>query len=139
MPKINSYDKGSQDWDVVVTKKRPDKNNNRVSGNGVEGSGNGVGNSLVRGDARLADCEDVELAPRIAIDLRLQIQRARVSKGLSQKELANRMSVPAVIIQNYENGKAMPTGKFLANIERILGCKFDRPTKKSGKKSGKQR
>lgn len=127
MPKINSYDKGEQDWDVVVTKRRL-KPNEKKEGSRVGGSGGGMSKMK-----KLELAEEVTLAPRITIDLRLQIQRARCSKKITQKELAAKMNVPIVIIQNYENGKAIPTGAFLASLERVLSVKFDRPTKRTKK------
>lgn len=127
MPKINSYDKGEQDWDVVVTKRNP-VSNSKSGSNSVTGGSTEGGISKMR---KLELAEDVALAPRITIDLRLQIQRARSSKGLTQKQLAAHMSVPVNFIQNCENGKAAPTGAFLDRLERVLSVKFERHTKKN--------
>lgn len=139
MSKINSYDKVAQDWEVVVMKKRPKPKDSGRSGGvgGVGGAGGAAPTGGMSKMKKLELSEDVKMAPRISIDLRLQIQKARCSKGLTQKQLAAAMNVPSIIIQNYENGKAAPTGTFLAKLERQLKCKFDRPAKGKGKGKGK--
>lgn len=131
MSKINNYDKVAQDWEPVVMKKRPKP----VTGGSGGSSGGGGGMSKMK---KLELAVDVKLAPRITIDLRLQIQRARLAKGLTQKQLAGLLNIPLVMIQNYENGKAAPTGTFLARLERVLGVKFARPTKNGKRGKGKK-
>jgi len=61
---------------------------------------------------------------KVSLDLRKQIQQARTAKKMTQKDLANKLCVPVTTIQNYENGKAIPNGAFIAKIGRVLGVKL---------------
>jgi len=54
--------------------------------------------------------------------------QARTAKGLSQKDLATKLMIPAKTIQDYENGKAVPNNALIAKIERNLGCKVSMPS-----------
>ena len=54
----------------------------------------------------------------------LTIQRARVAKKYTQKELANLINVSADIISSYESGKAIPDHKIMQKLRRILGVKL---------------
>lgn len=56
--------------------------------------------------------------------------KARNAKGLSQKELANRLQMDQKTITEYEQGKGIPNNAIIAKIERELGCKLPRPPKK---------
>ena len=62
--------------------------------------------------------------------LKLAIQQARNAKQMTQKQLATQMNLPVSIIINYENGKAVPNNRFIANLERVLGTKLPRIKKK---------
>ena len=67
----------------------------------------------------------------IGIDLKLAIQRARNARGLSQKELANRMNTQVQLINQYESGRAIPDNAFIAKMERELRMKLPRASKRS--------
>ena len=54
----------------------------------------------------------------------LTIQRARVAKKYTQKELANLINVSSDIISSYESGKAIPDHKIMQKLRRILGVKL---------------
>ena len=58
--------------------------------------------------------------------------KARNAKGLSQKELANRLQMDQKTITEYENGKAIPNPAIINKLERALGAKL-RPQKGKGK------
>lgn len=72
------------------------------------------------------DSNDVNPPPKIGVELKLAIQKARLSKNLTQKALALQIGVPITDINNYENGKAIPNNQFIAKLERSLGCKLPR-------------
>lgn len=63
-------------------------------------------------------------------DLKVALMKARNAKGLSQKELANRLQMDQKTITEYEQGKGIPNNAIIAKIERELGCKLPRPPKK---------
>nr|QFG73851.1 MAG: helix-turn-helix protein [Megaviridae environmental sample] len=54
------------------------------------------------------------------------IQKARLAKKLSQKDLAARLNVKVTTIVEYENGKARPNNTFISKLERILQTKLPR-------------
>ena len=45
-------------------------------------------------------------------------------KSMTQKELATKVNEKPTIIQEYENGKAIPNPALLAKLERALGVKL---------------
>ena len=49
-----------------------------------------------------------------------QLQQARCSMGLSQKDLANKVNLPVKTIVAYENGKAVVDHKILNKLKRTL-------------------
>ena len=73
--------------------------------------------------------EDVPLM-EVTVELKVAMQQARVAKGMSQKDLANKMCVPTQVIHSYENGKAIPNNAFIARMETFLGAKLPRIKKK---------
>jgi len=54
-------------------------------------------------------------------DLKKEIIRFRIEKGLSQKELASLMGTKQSAISRLENGSSNPTVDFLNRIAHILG------------------
>ena len=48
------------------------------------------------------------------------IKRIRTNRGLTQKELAEKLQVNINTIQNYENGRREPKTKVLENLRKIL-------------------
>ena len=66
------------------------------------------------------------VVPKVTLSLSKAIQKARLDKKMSQKELAMRLNVRQTIITNYENGKARPSNLFISRMEKILGTKLPR-------------
>ena len=54
----------------------------------------------------------------------LTIQRARVSKQFTQKDLAGLINVSTDIISSYESGKAIPDHKIMQKLRRVLSVKL---------------
>lgn len=52
------------------------------------------------------------------------IQQARMEKGLSQKDCAQKINEKPSVLQDYESGKAIPNTQILAKLERVLGVKL---------------
>ena len=52
------------------------------------------------------------------------IRDARNAKGITQKSLANMINVPVKMINDYENGKAIPQNNILGILERKLQVKL---------------
>ena len=58
------------------------------------------------------------------------IQQARLACKMSQKELATKLQVQISVINDYENGKAVPNNLFISKLEKALGTKLPRAKKK---------
>ena len=52
------------------------------------------------------------------------MQTARLEKGLSQKDVAQKINEKPSVLQDYESGKAIPSPQVLAKLERILNVKL---------------
>jgi len=52
------------------------------------------------------------------------IQKGRQQKEMTQKQLATRINEKPQIINEYENGKAIPNNQILGKIERVIGIKL---------------
>lgn len=61
---------------------------------------------------------------RVAVEVRRAIQKARIEKKMSQAELAKLINERPQVVQEYENGKAVPNQGALAKMERVLGVKL---------------
>lgn len=110
-----------QDWKTVVIKGKSvpgkDTTNSQSSGKPYVA------------DAKFQTLDSDDPDPRkivgsISIDMRLQIQKARNNKGLSQKQLAQQLNIKPDIINQYESGKIKPDNRILQKMGNILGVKF---------------
>uniref|UniRef100_A0A2P2IN53 HTH cro/C1-type domain-containing protein n=1 Tax=Rhizophora mucronata TaxID=61149 RepID=A0A2P2IN53_RHIMU len=61
---------------------------------------------------------------RMTTEVRQAIQKARLEKKMSQAELAKRINAQPKVVQEYENGKAVPNQAVLAKMEKVLGVKL---------------
>ena len=77
--------------------------------------------------------EDLTIPPAITPELKLAIQRARLANKMSQKTLAEKLCVTVQVIQNYENGTAIPTNLFISRIEKLLNTTLPRIKKVNDK------
>jgi ribosome-binding protein aMBF1 (putative translation factor) len=53
-----------------------------------------------------------------------QIATARLARKMSQKQLASSLHIPLKTVQEYENGKALPSGTLINRLNRALGIKI---------------
>ena len=100
-----SYLQG-QDWDTVVLKKTP-KNNT-------------TSNKKTTSNTNTHYEEDVEKKPTISLNNSQLIQSGRTNANLTQKQLAQKLSIDSKIIQDYESGKTAPDYKIMCRLEKIL-------------------
>ncbi|KAJ4958111.1 hypothetical protein NE237_025222 [Protea cynaroides] len=61
---------------------------------------------------------------RVPVDLRQAIQKARLAKKMSQADLAKQINEKLQLVQEYENGKAVPNQAVLAKMEKVLEVKL---------------
>lgn len=70
-------------------------------------------------------------SPRFcALDTSRSRKFCRVALQMTQKDLAAACAEKATTINEYESGRAIPNNALLAKIERILGVRLPRPSKK---------
>ena len=72
---------------------------------------------------------EIKAPAKVSFELKKAIMQARLSKKLTQKELATRLNVPINTISGYESGKIVPNNSFIVKMERILGTKLPRVSK----------
>ena len=80
--------------------------------------------------------EDLTIPAAITPELKLAIQQARLANKMSQKTLAEKLCVTVQVIQNYENGTAIPTNLFISRIEKLLNTTLPRIKKDKNKSQG---
>lgn len=110
------YKMEHQDWEtyIVHCKNDPKKNDKQCN----KKNKNYVVDPLKKMDKKI---EKGELKhKKIDNELRKSIQQARLSMGLTQKELANRLSMPEKLINEIETGKANYNGVHISKIKRFL-------------------
>merc|ERR1712070_1022608 len=129
-----------QDWSTVAFSNRPSGGGGGQS-SARGGGGGGPKQSTPGGQvtasgisaAKLEDDTENLSHAKVGNDLKDAIQKGRNAKGMTQKALAGVMQVQPKIIQEYEQGKAIPNGAMIAKFEKALGVKLPRPPK-GGKK-----
>lgn len=67
---------------------------------------------------------EVAPPPKISPTVGRAIQQARMEKGLSQKDCAQKINEKPSVLQDYESGKAIPNTQILSKLERVLGVKL---------------
>ncbi|MCL4150048.1 UNVERIFIED_CONTAM: hypothetical protein GTU68_041507, partial [Idotea baltica] len=60
---------------------------------------------------------------KITVDVGKLIQQGRQGKGWTQKELATKINEKPQVVQEYEQGKAVPNQNVLAKLERAVGMR----------------
>lgn len=61
---------------------------------------------------------------KVPTEVRQLVQKARLEKKMSQAELAKQINERPQVVQEYENGKAVPNQAVLAKMEKVLGVKL---------------
>ncbi|KXJ23552.1 endothelial differentiation-related factor 1 [Exaiptasia diaphana] len=90
-------------------------------------------------DTAKLDRETEELHhEKLSLDVGKLIQKGRVEKKLTQKELATKINEKPNVIMEYEQGKAIPNNQILGKIERVIGIRLrgkdkGRPLEQGGK------
>jgi len=116
-----------QDWTPVVIRKRYDaKNANEAVQAG--GSIQSVKKSMFVGAStvKVAEAGDASEIPKPTIvpGLGTRISQARATLKLSQKDLAQRISVPTQTVSQIEASKLKATNDILQKMERVLNVKL---------------
>lgn len=80
--------------------------------------------------AKLEDSDDVYKHSTVDKSLSKAITQARLAKKITQAQLAQAINERPQIIQEYENGKAIPNAQVLNKLDRALGIHLPRGNKK---------
>ncbi|ORX92129.1 multi protein-bridging factor 1 [Basidiobolus meristosporus CBS 931.73] len=96
---------------VVATEKKTVANKGHV----------GADHALI---AKLDRTDDIVVQPKLSLDVGKAIQKARQEKGLTQKDLGQKVNEKANVMNDYEMGRAVPNQQILAKLERALGVKL---------------
>ena len=63
---------------------------------------------------------------KVSLKFKKELQKARLSKKMTQKELATKLNVQPKVINDYESGKATPNIQLIVKMDRILGVTLPR-------------
>ncbi|KAK2713447.1 endothelial differentiation-related factor 1 homolog [Artemia franciscana] len=61
---------------------------------------------------------------KLPLDIGKLIQQGRNGLGMTQKDLSAKICEKPKIVNEYENGKAIPNQQILAKIEKVIGIKL---------------
>lgn len=118
-----------QDWNQVTWNKNPARINiyNTVNAPDIQKVTHKP-TQLPKGHAKFKqlDSDDPlsankEMNPIARLKIRQSIQKARLAKSLTQKDLAGKLRVNVKIINEYESGKVVPDKTMISKICRVLG------------------
>tara|TARA_B110000971_G_scaffold213899_1_gene245318 strand:- start:751 stop:1125 length:375 start_codon:yes stop_codon:yes gene_type:complete len=119
-----------QDWTPVVFKKKQSttltnedirRSNYNTKGRVATNSVNNISGQKLNKLANETESFEIK---KISLSLSKQIQRARLSNKLTQKELALRINVSSKVINEFEAGTAKPDNNVKMKIQRALGVKL---------------
>ena len=125
-----------QNWQYTVLTKNSKANSKTLSKNAGQSNVVSVKKSNPEGSKMYKILENDTLeVPKLSADFRVAMSQARNAKGLTQKELAQKIAVKETIVKSYESGKAVPENHIIQKIEKALGAKLPRPPKPQKKKN----
>ena len=109
--------KTMQDWEQAYLKKPEMLPNVSVSVTNKSNSSSTSNSS--------SNSEDIILK-KPSIDFQKSLQQARLAQKMTQKDLALKSGIQLNSIQNYENGKEIPSNLIISKLEKLLNTKLPR-------------
>ena len=109
-----------QDWkQIIIHSKHKNINDSNSKKTKVVKNKNGEKNKI---DNKLdKKVEDGDMKHKIiSLKLRQEIQKRRTSQNLTQKDLATRVNLPVIVINEIESGKAIYNHQHINKIKRFL-------------------
>jgi len=103
-----------QNWNNVVFHKPPTYSQQLRRGNTISVE------KTTKTNFKKLDENDLEPPKKTGLELGKKIQQARVNKKLTQKQLATSLNEKPQIIQQYENGSAIPNPQILNKLKKLL-------------------
>lgn len=117
-----------QDWTTVTIGKKSKQSNNKVGeGNAVTfktqlNKQNKQAVSATKIEQKFED--DTFQLPKVTHNLQVQLQQARQTKKMTQKQLALASNITESVVKSYESGKAVPSQQDLDRMSRALGIQL---------------
>lgn len=109
-----------QDWKPVVWTKKIEKKNlpKTIEIKNEQKNKNTIKNTVKK---VYTDNNEEEIMPAIIDhDLSKIIQQKRLLLKISQQELANKLSIPVSVINQYEKGEGIRNGTYINKIKKFL-------------------
>ena len=106
-----------QDWKTIVVHKP--KTSEKVKNASKKPSNATLKNLSIE---RKAEADDLH-HKQLTLKLRQDIIKARTTKSLTQKQLANAINLPQQVISDIESGKAIYNANHINKIKRFLKLK----------------
>ena len=120
-----SYDPNQQDWDTVQWNKKPQKNKSSLTAqSGEVETFNKTKHPTQNDKLRKIENSEETSHPKVSFSMKMKIQKARMEKKMTQKELAQAIQVKPQVINEYESGKAIPDSGIINKLQRALGKKL---------------
>lgn len=102
-----------QDWNTVILRKEQKK-----SGPSTQKQ---AGTSEFR---KLNDSSEAYHHNTVSSSLKSSIVAARIANKMTQMQLATAINERVQVVQEYENGKAIPKQNILSKMSRVLGVRL---------------
>lgn len=116
-----------QDWESVTWVK------NSSSAASASSSTPSSERRLAQRKLEAADGDDGFSHTTVTLCFSHALQKARLSKKLTQKQLASNINVKSSVINEYESGVAIPNQAVIAKLSRALGVQLPSATKNKNK------
>ena len=106
-----------QDWDIIYTRGNKELEKDKEK----EKEKNKKNISFVKEKKIDKKIEEGNLKhDKIKLDICKQIQQKRLERGMTQKELANKLNISPKIISEIESGKAIKNQQLISKIKKNL-------------------
>merc|ERR1711872_920660 len=119
---------GGDDWDTVTyLRKKPQSASALKTDKAVNQARRAGGNkqSAAAKNTAVLDQETEELKhDHVSRNFALALQKARNDKGFTQKDFATKINEKPQVVNEYEQGKAIPNQQIIGKMERALGVKL---------------
>jgi len=103
-----------QDWKPVIWRKQ------------IKSSSSSTKRIQGHSKIKKIDTDDPDPPKKMSHSVKIEIQKARAAKQLSQKQLANMVNLPVKTVSDYESGKAIPNRQILSKFSTILGINLNK-------------
>ena len=105
-----------QDWNTVILRK--EQKHSRPSTQNQTGT---------KEYQKMNDSSEAYHHNTVSSSLKTTIVAARIAKKMSQMQLATAINERVQVVQEYENGKAIPKQYILSKMSRVLGVRLKTP------------